>query len=103
MTAFANLDHDRLARQGFPEVVFADGKTPEQVAAIMAEFAGRAGHALARNGQARHHCLSVLGRRYAAHIRSPQLPLTRHQRELDRADDAGSLLERIAGRDPYLQ
>jgi NCAIR mutase (PurE)-related protein len=58
MTAFANLDHDRLARQGFPEVVFADGKTPEQVAAIMAEFAARAGHALAtRAGE--HHARAV--------------------------------------------
>ncbi|MAT83982.1 MAG: 1-(5-phosphoribosyl)-5-amino-4-imidazole-carboxylate carboxylase, partial [Gammaproteobacteria bacterium] len=43
MTAFARLDHDRIARQGLPEVVFADGKTPDQVAAIMAEFAERAG------------------------------------------------------------
>lgn len=58
MTAFANLDHDRLTRQGFPEVVFADGKTPQQVAAIMAEFAGRAGHALAtRAGD--HHARAV--------------------------------------------
>jgi len=54
MTAFANLDHDRLARQGFPEVVFADGKTPAQVAAIMAEFAGRAGHALATRAGEQH-------------------------------------------------
>jgi hypothetical protein len=43
---FAQLDHGRLARQGFPEVVFAAGKTPAQVAHIMAEFVERAGHAL---------------------------------------------------------
>ncbi|MEQ8857785.1 MAG: nickel pincer cofactor biosynthesis protein LarB [Pseudomonadales bacterium] len=54
MTAFANLDHERLARQGFPEVVYADAKTPEQVAAIVAEFAARSGRALATRASADH-------------------------------------------------
>ena len=31
---FARLDHQRGARQGFPEVIFAEGKTPEQVREI---------------------------------------------------------------------
>ena len=31
---FARVDHHREWRQGFPEVVFGPGKTPEQVAAI---------------------------------------------------------------------
>jgi pyridinium-3,5-biscarboxylic acid mononucleotide synthase len=31
---FARVDHDRARRQGFPEVIFGLGKTPEQVAAI---------------------------------------------------------------------
>jgi pyridinium-3,5-biscarboxylic acid mononucleotide synthase len=31
---FANLDHHRAIRTGFPEVIFAQGKTPEQVAEI---------------------------------------------------------------------
>ena len=31
---FARVDHHRAVRQGFPEVVFGAGKTPEQVAAI---------------------------------------------------------------------
>jgi len=31
---FAKVDHHRALRQGMPEVVFAKGKTPEQVAAI---------------------------------------------------------------------
>ena len=43
----ARLDHGRLERQGFPEVVMASGKTPEHVAQIMAEFATRAGRSLA--------------------------------------------------------
>jgi NCAIR mutase (PurE)-related protein len=31
---FARVDHHRSLRQGFPEVVFGQGKTPEQIAAI---------------------------------------------------------------------
>jgi NCAIR mutase (PurE)-related protein len=31
---FARVDHHRHIRQGFPEVVFGQGKTPEQIAAI---------------------------------------------------------------------
>ncbi len=31
---FARIDHHRNVRQGFPEVVFGQGKTPEQIAAI---------------------------------------------------------------------
>jgi pyridinium-3,5-biscarboxylic acid mononucleotide synthase len=42
---FARVDHHRELRQGFPEVVFGLGKTPEQVAAIAAEIVSR-GHTL---------------------------------------------------------
>src|SRR6187431_479342 len=31
---FARVDHHRSIRQGFPEVVFGAGKTPEQIASI---------------------------------------------------------------------
>ena len=34
---FATIDHDRAMRQGFPEVIYGAGKTPEQIA----EIAGR--------------------------------------------------------------
>lgn len=36
---FANLDHTRTSRTGFPEAVFAAGKTPEQVAKILDDMA----------------------------------------------------------------
>ena len=36
---YAHLDHHRALRQGFPEVVFAQGKTPEQVAQLMQRLA----------------------------------------------------------------
>jgi len=38
LDSFATLDHDRARRCGFPEVVFGEGKTPEQVAAIASEL-----------------------------------------------------------------
>ncbi len=31
---FSTLDHHRILRKGFPEVIFCQGKTPEQVASI---------------------------------------------------------------------
>ena len=42
---FARVDHDRATRQGFPEVVYGEGKTPEQVARIARAIVDR-GHAL---------------------------------------------------------
>jgi len=34
LAAFAQLDHDRVARRGYPEAVYCEGKTPAQLAAI---------------------------------------------------------------------
>jgi NCAIR mutase (PurE)-related protein len=36
---FATIDHHRALRQGFPEVVYGGGKTPEQVVAIAGRIA----------------------------------------------------------------
>ena len=38
---FAQLDHHRALRWGFPEVIFCAGKTPEQVAGIVERLAAR--------------------------------------------------------------
>jgi hypothetical protein len=43
----ATVDHHRALRTGVPEVVFGQGKTPEQIAAIVAELARRGGNVLA--------------------------------------------------------
>jgi pyridinium-3,5-biscarboxylic acid mononucleotide synthase len=51
---FANLDHDRARRTGVPEVIFCQGKTPEQVVRI-------AGHLL-------HHEGRVLGTRASPEV-----------------------------------
>lgn len=38
---FAKVDDDRQARTGFPEVIFGQGKSPEQIAAIFQHLAQR--------------------------------------------------------------
>jgi NCAIR mutase (PurE)-related protein len=43
----ARVDHDRASRCGFPEVIFCQGKTAEQVAAIATELLTRADVVLA--------------------------------------------------------
>jgi pyridinium-3,5-biscarboxylic acid mononucleotide synthase len=43
---FARLDHHRALRTGIPEVIFGQGKTPDQVAAIVDRFVARSGHAI---------------------------------------------------------
>jgi NCAIR mutase (PurE)-related protein len=44
---FARLDHHRTLRTGVPEVIFGQGKTPAQVAAIIERFVARSGRAFA--------------------------------------------------------
>jgi NCAIR mutase (PurE)-related protein len=44
---FAKLDHHRALRQGMPEVIFAPGKTPRQVAEIFTRLAAHGGNVLA--------------------------------------------------------
>ena len=41
--SFARIDHHRALRQGHPEVVFCEGKTPEQVVAICERLAAMSG------------------------------------------------------------
>lgn len=45
LASFANIDHTRQARTGFPEAVFAEGKTPPQVAAILDDMTKHANDA----------------------------------------------------------
>ncbi|MFP4140691.1 MAG: nickel pincer cofactor biosynthesis protein LarB [Phycisphaerae bacterium] len=44
---FATLDHHRTLRCGFPEVIYSEGKTPDQVAAIFSRLAQRGTNVLA--------------------------------------------------------
>ena len=51
---FATLDHHRSLRSGMPEVIFAAGKTPEQVAGIFARLAASGVSVLATRASADH-------------------------------------------------
>ena len=51
---YARLDTYRLARQGMPEFVYAESKTPEQVATIMEKLVERLGYALASRATPAH-------------------------------------------------
>ena len=53
---FARVDHHRQLRQGFPEVVFAAGKSLKQVRGILTSLCARADHVLVTR-------LARLGRR----------------------------------------
>src|SRR5512140_1891971 len=43
---YAKIDHARAARQGFPEVVFGQGKTREQIVGIFEKLIERAPNVL---------------------------------------------------------
>ncbi len=52
---FAKVDHHRLLRQGMPEVIFSQGKTPKQVAGIFARLAEHGGNVLATRASEEQH------------------------------------------------
>ena len=52
---FAKLDHHRALRQGMPEVIFAQGKTPSQVADIFRRLAAHGGNVLATRATEEQH------------------------------------------------
>lgn len=52
---FAQLDHHRELRQGFPEVVFCEGKTPSQVASIADAIYRKHGILLATRANKAHY------------------------------------------------
>jgi pyridinium-3,5-biscarboxylic acid mononucleotide synthase len=43
---FAKIDHARQSRQGFPEVIFGQGKTPSQITEIFGKLAARSPNVL---------------------------------------------------------
>ena len=51
---FAKIDHHRSLRSGMPEAIYAEGKTPEQVAAIFARLAATGVPVLATRASAEH-------------------------------------------------
>ncbi len=51
---FAKVDHHRALRSGMPEAIYAEGKTPEQVAAIFARLAATGVPVLATRARPDH-------------------------------------------------
>lgn len=64
---FATVDHDRAQRCGFPEVVFCQGKTPSDTAAIAVEILTRADRVLLTRAD-RDHAEAVRARLPQAHF-----------------------------------
>lgn len=52
---FARIDHHRSLRKGFPEVIFAQGKTPVQTAEIFKRLAQRNNRVLATRASIEHY------------------------------------------------
>ncbi len=52
---FATLDHHREVRQGFPEVIFCQGKTPGQVSEIARRIVGHGSVLLATRAERKHY------------------------------------------------
>src|SRR5262249_24552673 len=52
--SFAEVDHHRELRQGMPEFVYAQGKTPEQTAEILAAIVNHSGRGLASRASEAH-------------------------------------------------
>jgi len=52
---FARLDHHRAVRTGFSEVIFCQGKTPTEVASLMARAAEQSDQVLATRAGPEHH------------------------------------------------
>ncbi|MBQ9060067.1 MAG: nickel pincer cofactor biosynthesis protein LarB [Firmicutes bacterium] len=50
---FANVDHHRAIRTGFPEVIFGQGKTPEQIRDIFKELVERGRNIMATRASAK--------------------------------------------------
>lgn len=54
LARFADLDHDRARRRGYPEAVYCEGKTPAQVGAIAAAVRSRGTSTLFTRASAEH-------------------------------------------------
>jgi pyridinium-3,5-biscarboxylic acid mononucleotide synthase len=57
LASFANLDHSRASRAGFPEAVFGEGKTADQIARILDDMAR---HANEQSGHEKDHTADTI-------------------------------------------
>jgi pyridinium-3,5-biscarboxylic acid mononucleotide synthase len=92
--AFARIDHHRELRQGHPEVVFCEGKTPEQILLICERLQAASGSFLGT--RASEVVASVLQERFPA-MEWNQLARTVHLRGTSPAKMEGTILVVSAG------
>ena len=93
---FARIDHHRALRQGQPEVVFCEGKTPDQVVAICERLAAMTGSFLGTRCSEAH--AAAVRRSFPAAVWTP-LARTIHLRAEggDQAQATGTILVVSAG------
>lgn len=92
---YATLDHHRSVRQGFPEVIFCEGKTDAQVAEIAFAIAERGGLLLATRASKTHYT-AVKKRIRNARYNSVARTITANE-HLIRPNGRGTILVITAG------
>jgi len=73
LRGIAELDLDRAARRGYPEAVYCEGKTPEQVGAIAAEVRRRNARTLFTRATPEHAAAVLAQLPGAAHDETARL------------------------------
>ena len=91
---FARVDHQRSVRQGFPEVVFGPGKTPQQIATICERIAAAGQNVLVTRTTAEAHA-AVAERLSAAAFHEQARTIT--LRAIDMPPGRGTILVAAAG------
>jgi len=92
---FATIDHQREARQGFPEVIYCAGKTPPQVAAIAERICARGSVLFATRGD-RDHFRAVKKKIHGALFNPVSRTITANERNI-RRNGKGTVLVISAG------
>ncbi len=82
---YARVDHHRAIRQGFPEVIFGRGKTPEQIAGISERLLGNAANLLVtRTDRSAFECVQRIAEDAIFHEMSGAITVTRDRTERGR-------------------
>lgn len=82
---YARVDHHRALRQGFPEVIFGSGKTPEQIAGIAARLLERSANLLiTRSDRAVYDRVRMMANEAVFHEASGAISVRRDQTERGR-------------------
>ena len=91
---FAKIDHHRSIRCGFPEVIYCEGKSPDQVAMIFDRCAKAGANVLAT--RASHNVYHAVSRAYSqSEYNETARTITLHQTE--KTPSAGSIAIVTAG------